>query len=114
MPDVLLVAGNRWDALVGMVDADGRPVYDLSAGIAGLEVVYSPQAANDFIAVGASRFLECWEAVKGTAPAPITAPDVGVAYLTDNCKGDYLSLTGSQGHLVRALSGRGGSSFFLH
>jgi hypothetical protein len=72
--DTLYLSGTRWEALAGMVDGDGRPVYDLDEGIAGLECVYSPGfGSSDVMVVAASRLCEVFEDNKGSALSPIIA-----------------------------------------
>lgn len=82
LPDVILAAVNVWGFLAGLVDGDDRPLYpnlnpvnasgtleltDFKGNPMGLTLVVSPAFADDFFAIGVSRYLEVYEQNKGFA-----------------------------------------------
>lgn len=90
LPDVLFAGTNRWTYLLGLTDADGRPLYDVSGAsvnapgsvsgqsfggnVGGLRLVVDPNFDADFLAVGVSSLVEFYEQRKGliSVDAPTT------------------------------------------
>jgi hypothetical protein len=85
LPDTLYASVDRWAYMVGLVDADGRPMYPTLGPVnapgqlnatswdgapMGLKFVVSPAFRPGFVALGASRYIEKYEQVKGLLQIP--------------------------------------------